>query len=210
MSKTSNFIQDTIYSTVQERIRNGVYRDGEKLSENSLAKEFKCSRTPVREVFQKLEQNGLVVIQPKSGTYVRHYSKKEIIDALEIRSYLEALAFNLDIEKKVDLTPLKECLAEMNKVANVKPLDIEKFGLAHFNFHSLLVSLADNPFLTDVYNQLHLIALYGVFFKPMAEDDLKITQEEHEKIVDLLEKGDKSGESFIIHHLIRRREDFAE
>ena len=88
-------MQTEIYSTIQNRIRSGEYTPGEKLSENLLATEFNCSRMPVREALKHLEQDGLVTIQPKSGTYVRGYSPEEIRNAVEIRAYLEALAFTL-------------------------------------------------------------------------------------------------------------------
>ena len=84
-----NTIQTEICSAMQKRIRSGEYKVGEKLSENLLATEFNCSRMPVREALKHLEQDGLVVIQPKSGTYVREYSQEEISNALEIRAYLE-------------------------------------------------------------------------------------------------------------------------
>ena len=208
MLDNSSLTQNKIYTSVAERIRNGTYKPGEKLSENNLAKEFKCSRTPVREAVKKLEQNGLVIIQPKSGTYIRQYTKDEIINALEIRAYLEACAFRLDIEKNVDLTPLKNCLKEMDKIAKQEPFDIEKFGNLHFDFHKSLVSLSGNTFLQNIYNDLHLIALYGVFFNPMDKNDLLITQEEHKKILKLIEDKDQEGQDFIIQHLLRRRNDF--
>ena len=208
MLDNSSLTQNKIFTAVQERIRSGEYKAGEKLSENNLAKEFNCSRTPVREAVKKLEQNGLVIIQPKSGTYVRSYSKKEIIDALEVRAYLEALAFNLDIDKNIDITILNDLLDKMDNIANEDEFNLQEFGLLHFEFHKALVELAENPFLTNVYNDLHLIALYGVFFNPMDKEEVLLTQREHRKIVNLIKNKDKEGESFIIQHLMRRRNDF--
>ena len=200
-------MQSTIYASIQDRIRSGILKPGEKLSENNLAKEFNCSRTPVREAVKNLEQDGLVVIQPKSGTYVRMYSAQEARDAIEIRAYLEALAFSLDIEKGVDISPMKEILSQMENIKNVEPFDLVKFGEYHFKFHSTLVTLADNKFLVDLYDKLHLNTLYRIFFSPMTKDDILITHQEHKKIVTYLEERNPEGEQFIIKHLMKRRNE---
>ena len=207
MIDNSSLTQTKIYASIQERIRSGKYAPGEKLSENNLAKEFNCSRTPVREAVKNLEQDGLVVIQPKSGTYIRSYSKEETIEAIEIRSYLEALAFSLNIEKKTDITPMKTVLEKMGKMADEEEFDIVKFGQLHFQFHSLLVSIAGNSFLTDLYDKLHLNAFYAIFFTPMTKEEITLTHNEHKKIISYLENKDPEGEKFIINHLMKKREE---
>ena len=205
MIDNTSLTQAKIYASIQKKIRLGILKPGEKLSENNLAKEFNCSRTPVREAVKTLEQDGLVVIQPKSGTYVRVYTAEETKNAIEIRAYLEALAFSLDIEKNVDITPLQECLKKMEEMAAQEEFDFTEFGQYHFKFHSLLVTLADNPFLTELYEKLHLNTLYRVFFTPMSKKDILQTHIEHKQIVQYLTDKDQEGSNFIIHHLMKRR-----
>ena len=99
MNKPPTTSHEYIYTQIRQRIRLGVYQSGSKLSENKLAKEFNCSRVPVRETFLRLQQEGLVTIQPQSGTYVRTYTLEDYRNALEVRAYLESLAAALVIEK---------------------------------------------------------------------------------------------------------------
>ncbi|HOE76195.1 MAG TPA: GntR family transcriptional regulator, partial [Rectinema sp.] len=88
MTDIANNVEE-LYSVLRRRILDEYYFAGQKLSENALAKEFECSRTPIREVFKRLEQDGLIVVKPKSGSYVRIYSGKNYLDLIEVRAYLE-------------------------------------------------------------------------------------------------------------------------
>ena len=90
-TKKSQLI-DTIYNHLKHQIRQGLLPNGAKLSENTLAKEFSCSRTPVREALKRLEQDGFVVIVAHSGSYVKDITMVDYQQLTEVRAYLEALA----------------------------------------------------------------------------------------------------------------------
>ncbi len=206
MSKQASPIHSEIYSAVQNRIRSGEYSPGEKLSENLLAAEYNCSRMPVREALKHLEQDGLVTIQPKSGTYVRGYTQEEIRNAVEIRAYLEALAFALSIERDVDTAPMEEQLDRMAACIDGEPFDLVSFGESHMKFHEAMVQVAGNPFLLELYSKLHLNALQKIFFNPMSRRELALTHEEHRRILQLIKDKNPEGERFIKMHLWRQRE----
>ena len=61
---------DDIYKILENEIATLQIDPGENLSENLLCKRFQVSRTPVRSVLQRLEQNGFVHIIPHKGTIV--------------------------------------------------------------------------------------------------------------------------------------------
>lgn len=205
MSNQISNIQTEICSAVQKRIRTGEYKVGEKLSENLLATEFNCSRMPVREALKHLEQDGLVVIQPKSGTYVRDYTQEEISNALEIRAYLEALAFALVVEKDADTSVMEEQIEKMASCIENENFDLATFGECHLKFHETMIVLADNPFLQDLYNKLHLNALQKIFFDPMTKEQMIFTHREHKKILQFIKDKNPEGEQYIKMHLWKRR-----
>ena len=205
MSNQISNIQTEICSAVQKRIRTGEYKVGEKLSENLLATEFNCSRMPVREALKHLEQDGLVVIQPKSGTYVRDYTQEEISNALEIRAYLEALAFALVVEKDADTSVMEEQIEKMASCIENENFDLATFGECHLKFHETMIVLADNPFLQDLYNKLHLNALQKIFFDPMTKEQMIFTHREHKEILQILKDKNPEGEQYIKMHLWKRR-----
>ena len=61
---------DEIYHILEDEICFLKILPGEALSENQLCKRFGISRTPIRSVLQRLEQNRFVQIIPCKGTIV--------------------------------------------------------------------------------------------------------------------------------------------
>jgi DNA-binding transcriptional regulator YhcF (GntR family) len=53
-------ISDQIYEFLKENILLGKIAPGERIIESRIAEDLKTSRTPVREAFQRLVQDGLV------------------------------------------------------------------------------------------------------------------------------------------------------
>ena len=81
-----------IYNTLFERIISGEYKTETILKEEELAKEFKVSRTPVRDALKLLEFDGLIKIQPKKGNLVLGFSIDDAEEIYDIRKALEVLA----------------------------------------------------------------------------------------------------------------------
>jgi DNA-binding GntR family transcriptional regulator len=69
----------------------GQIRPGERLSEESLAERWEVGRMPARETLLRLEQDGLVVRRLGSGTYLRKFNLREIVEFYDIRIGLEPL-----------------------------------------------------------------------------------------------------------------------
>ena len=61
---------DELYHILEDEICTLKILPGEALSENQLCKRFGVSRTPIRSVLQRLEQNRFVQIIPCKGTIV--------------------------------------------------------------------------------------------------------------------------------------------
>jgi DNA-binding GntR family transcriptional regulator len=80
----------TVYQRVHERLRAeilaGRLAPGTRLKIQDLASRFGLSHMPVREALQKLEGEGLVVVQPNRGTSVRRIDTdllKHVYDVIE-------------------------------------------------------------------------------------------------------------------------------
>lgn len=74
---------DVIYQELRRRICTLVYPYGERLREAELGADFGVSRTPIREVLQRLKTDGLVEIRNGVGSIViagDHASFQDIYD----------------------------------------------------------------------------------------------------------------------------------
>jgi DNA-binding GntR family transcriptional regulator len=87
--------RDYIYRTLKQSIIEYYFIPGDKLSEPSIAEELNISRTPVREALILLEDENLVVIQPKQGTFVSKINSLDIANLTFMRKCIERKVLQL-------------------------------------------------------------------------------------------------------------------
>lgn len=68
---------------------------GSMISENQLAEELGCGRTPIREALQRLKLEGFVEIHPRRGALVTPVDVMRQLELLEVRRPLENLVARL-------------------------------------------------------------------------------------------------------------------
>ena len=84
-------VAEQIKQELVRRIANGQLPPGTRLTELSIAEEFRTSQGPVREALRQLEVMDIVETQPYKGTYVRAVSIQDMKDAYAVRAPLEQL-----------------------------------------------------------------------------------------------------------------------
>ena len=60
-------LKETTYLFIKEKILDCSYAPNTFINEAEVMKEIDVSRTPVREAFSKLEQEGFIEVIPKKG-----------------------------------------------------------------------------------------------------------------------------------------------
>ena len=73
---SENTLTNEIADIVRERILKGEYQIGEKIKESSIAQELNVSRTPIREAFKMLEEEGLLDYLPTADAMPRALPKE--------------------------------------------------------------------------------------------------------------------------------------
>ena len=71
-------LPDRIYATLKHRILTCAMLPGERIVEKDLCKEMQLSRTPLREAFNRLSLEGLIVLSPYRGYAVAPVTVKSI------------------------------------------------------------------------------------------------------------------------------------
>ena len=66
----THYNTDKIYQTLRQEIMLLTLEPGTLVSEGDISQRFSVSRTPVREVFKRLELEGLLEVRPQRGTFV--------------------------------------------------------------------------------------------------------------------------------------------
>ncbi|MFN2435685.1 MAG: GntR family transcriptional regulator, partial [Desulfotignum sp.] len=84
-----------MYQILRERILYMEYHPGQILNENVLAQEFQVSRSPVRNVLNRLEWEQLVRIIPRTGSMVTEIEFNKIMHVFQVRFECEVLEIQL-------------------------------------------------------------------------------------------------------------------
>ena len=84
--------------TLRDLVLRGSFPLDVKLPEARVAEMLGISRTPARLAMAALERDGLLVRLPRRGFRVRSFSLDEVVEAIEIRGELEAVAARLTAE----------------------------------------------------------------------------------------------------------------
>ena len=77
------------FTEIKKMIMPKRLTPGQRLAEISLSQEIGVSRTPVREALRKLASEGWLKMVPNSGVWVASPTRREIINAYEVRAKLE-------------------------------------------------------------------------------------------------------------------------
>lgn len=86
-----------LHTYLRESILDGRLKPGTKLSQVALAEQLGVSRTPLREVLRRLEQEGLVEIEPNQRTRVASFDVRELDVQHSLRILGESLALSMTI-----------------------------------------------------------------------------------------------------------------
>ena len=157
-------LSDEIVIRLRDAILNGLLAPGERLREESIATSMNVSRGPVREAFQKLEREGLVIVTPNRGAVVARLSREDLDEVYSLRRALERLAVMEAVKNATqkDLDDMAEIVAEM---AEWLARDISEQQAAELDtrFHQVLLESTQHKRLLrcwmDLRPQIHLVLL---------------------------------------------------
>src|SRR3954468_22141110 len=82
-------LPDRIYAIVKHRILTCGMVPGERIVEKDLCREMQVSRTPLREAFNRLSLEGLIVLSPYRGYTVAPVTIKAYQELCELRRIVE-------------------------------------------------------------------------------------------------------------------------
>ena len=139
-----------VYEELHGRIVRGELRPGDALTETKVGDAFGISRTPVREVFWRLSEEGFLRVIPQVGTFVAPISVPAVNDAQFLRETLEcrtiadaAIAATAD-----DIVTLRRLLADQRSAIGAN--DFERFFALDEQMHRQLMHIAGRPFVWQV------------------------------------------------------------
>jgi DNA-binding GntR family transcriptional regulator len=175
---------------LRERIRAGLFAPGQRLIEPDLVRETASPRARVREALQRLESEGLVVLEEFRGASVRSFSPAETRQIYRTRMALEGLAAHdcailAAAPVKAEISALQE---EMNACEHTG--DHNRFARLNDAWHDAIIAGADNAYVATFVSRLRVPLyrlLFSTFYEPERIDDANAG---HRKITAAIVTGD--------------------
>lgn len=155
-----NPLYEQIYKNIKESIISGEFKPGERMIDAWIAEKLSVSRSPVREAFRKLEQDGLLVNQD-GAIFVYKPNVDDVIELFEVRAGLESMAVFLATKLMSDeqIEELGQYFSLIDKAMKEKNLS-EVVNLNTY-FHEFVVTASRNMKLLEMMSKInHLTLLY--------------------------------------------------
>lgn len=208
MAVSDTKLAQMAYGKILNAIVYGRLDLGEPLSENDLAKALDVSKAPIRQSLNELRLKGLVVIIPRSGSYVFSPTREDIEGLCDFRLLLEqrALEISMDNAAPAMLHSLNKIVEEMNKA--YRSGDLFQRKLLDTEFHQTLIKHSQNHYLMQAYGNIeHIVEALRYRFMDTAIYRNQ-AYDEHKRIFELLTVGNVSKARDVLANHISRTKHF--
>jgi DNA-binding GntR family transcriptional regulator len=190
---TSDTYKQQVYDYVWKRIISMEYRPGDFITDSQVANELKISRTPAREAFQRLENEGFLIPEARRGWRIYSLTIKDIEDIFDLKCEIEGLVARkaaLDRSEERHLM-LQNYLLQMRE-ACVND-DVTRWMEMDSLIHHLLYMMAQNEraekIIKHLNDQWHRMRRGFINLRGR----LDLATDEHEKIIMAVIDGDAEG-----------------
>lgn len=211
MSKELSTYQQQTYDYVRGQIINLGFKPGEFINDAQIAEKLSISRTPVREAFQRLEKEGLLVNEARKGWRVYMLDLEDIDEIFDLKIAIEGMLVRkaAACNDKSLRKDLAAALADMKAAAEDD--DADAWLQADIHLHNILFLMANNERAEQVIktlnDQWHRIRLGYVALQGRTEKSIA----EHADFVRSVLAGDAlKAETQMRDHLSRVRDDLVQ
>lgn len=209
-----------ITRVLRRAILNREYMYNDQLpAERALAAEFRASRGTVREALRRLEEIGLVLRRPGSGTYVRYRPPVGGDDVAVMTSPIELLEVRLAVEPNItrlavsnattkDLQRLEQTLVSLEASGS----DPSAFSKHDEEFHLEVAECTRNPLMISIYRQINDVREHAQWDarkdKILTPERIAAYNRQHRALFDMLVRRDATAAvEMITDHLLSARSD---
>lgn len=185
---------------IQRRILSGESKPGERLSQQSLARELGVAQGTVRESLLELQWLGLVESVDHLGVFVDSLDVSRICEAYEVREVMEGLAARLACGHagRADIADLREMADTIYKRSQEED---QETALLDRSFHLHITELSRNSTLIRLSRTYRVLGMTVRAFREAAE-----IHAEHLRIIEAVEHNfSDEAERLARNHVIGAR-----
>lgn len=197
-------VGEYVYAEIRRQIISWELKPGQRISEAEMSKVLEVSRTPVREGFIRLKNEGLVEILSQRGTIISKIDLKKVKEGVFIRNCLER-----EVVKEIcgkmneeNINTFHKCLKKQNEALVER--DYIKFHKYDVIFHKIFFEASDRMFTWQFiqnsnaqYERVRMLTLLDF-------DKFKHLLEVHYTLLDLIVTGQFEKASVLLEKHIYR------
>ncbi len=183
---------DDIYQIVRKEILNLELAPGQMLSENILSGRFKVSRSPIRNVIERLRADKLITVVPKKGSFVSliDLDMAEQIIFMRSRVELYAMAYLCKNPNVHILKRLKENIDSQRNLID-KDFTSQKFYEIDSEFHKICMEVVEKERVWKTIQEMEVdYSRYRLLDYISTSQVFETLHQEHVNIYKCIEAGD--------------------
>ncbi|MEZ0167787.1 GntR family transcriptional regulator [Microvirga sp. TS319] len=201
-------LHDEVVSRVRHMLMEGEIPPGARVPERDLCLTLGISRTPLREALKVLAAEGYVVLLPNRGARAAKLTQKDVQDLFEVCESLEAAAGELACQRITDDQVRRIACLHDEMVSHYRNGDLLQYYRCNRSIHEAIVDAADNAALASLYESVTARIRRARFVVPMPPSHWELAVQEHEAILNALQRRDGCGLSHILRrHLRHKRQE---
>jgi DNA-binding GntR family transcriptional regulator len=186
-------VQDSVYTALRKSIMNLNLAPGTAISEKEISLRYAVSRTPVREAFIHLSNEGLVQVIPQRETLVSRIDFKQVEQGWFLRESLEMAVQGpfINNSKPAHFLELERLIEQQNiAVENNDYIDFVNFDDL---FHRFFFEVAGQELawqaLDTMGGHYHRVRTLTTYLKGIAPDIIA----QHKKLLGTLKRRNLEG-----------------
>lgn len=186
-----------VADALRAQIVSGELKPGTRLSEERMREAHGVSRSMLREAFQRLIRERLLVHELSRGVFVRQLSRRDVSDLYEVRRVVECAAVrHIRTLTPVGLRRLAGAVSEGLAAAEATRWDT--VAAASIRFHEALVALAGSERLDAMMSGV--LAEFRLAYAHMSDTQVfhSAFLERNREIAEALRSGDIEGAATLL------------
>lgn len=188
--------KETAYDRIKKWILTEPVKPGTRMVEQAIAEKFSLSRAPIRDAFQRLYHEGLLVKTGNKGLELRSYTEQSLVDIFTFREYLDGMAARLFAlrAEEVEIKYLGMILKDLEDLK--AGFDQKVQWQKDFEFHMAITRGARNERILLPHRNVLQECLYiaQIQYSSMTRDDPRIQLDmiigEHRRIAGAVSSRD--------------------
>ena len=207
MIAQTNADHEQIFQTLKLEILRFEHKPGDLLSEHYLCQRFSLSRTPVRSILQRLQENGLVQIVPRKGSIVTRLDydivnqfiyERVAVETMVLRDFILSCS-PTDAERVRFVYSQLEALGQ-TYFTDPGHFDVDRFRETDLSMHEIWFRATNKRFLWERLSSTQASYTRFCTLDIIEGSNVSDVLRDHQEMLRLIDAHDVSG----IEPLMRR------